>query len=91
MSEPLTGNEQDAMDYLYGGGDEEIECRSVAWIVTRYSHECLSIMHEGERTQPAGSRMAMERAKVEGKFGSCYTCAACVEKSWQEINERYED
>lgn len=87
MSEPLSGAEQDALEYLYGGGDEQIECRSYVWVVTRYSQQCLSIMHKGKMTQPAGSRMVMERAKVEGKFGTCYTCASCISKARAEINE----
>ena len=85
MSEPLTGSEREALLYLYGGGDEEIECRSMVWVKTRYPQMCLSIMHTGEMVQPAGTRMILERAKVEGKFGSCYTCAACIRKSAREI------
>ena len=86
MSEPLTGAEQDALDYLYGGGDETIECRSAEWVVTRFSQKCVSVMHKGPMTLPAGTRMILERAKVEGQFGSCYTCEACMKASAKEIH-----
>lgn len=85
MSTELSGHEIDALDYLYNGGDEEILCRSMVWVVTRYPQKCVSILHKGRMTQPAGSRMVLERAKVDGKFGSCYTCESCLRKSAEEI------
>lgn len=88
MPELLNDIEEDALEWLYGGGDEEIECRSVAWVVTRYPQKCVSILHKGPMTQSAGSRMANERAKVEGRFGSCYTCEACIQKAIKELEER---
>jgi hypothetical protein len=90
MSESLTDSEHYALDYLYGVGTEdvEIECRSFAWVVTRFSHKCLSVIHKGPQTLPAKTRMVMERAKVEGRFGSCYTCEDCILKSRRELEER---
>jgi hypothetical protein len=85
MSTALTGAECDALSYLYGGGDEEIECWSARWVITRYKQKCVSILHKGAMTQPAGTRMVSERAKVEGKFGTCYTCAECIKRSSQEL------
>jgi hypothetical protein len=76
MSEALTGEELDALEYLYGGGDETIECRSMVWVRTRQKQKCVSVLHKGPMMQPGGSRMVLERAKVEGRFGSCYTCDA---------------
>jgi len=86
--EELKDSQLYAVDYLYGVGTEDVdlECRSLRWVRTRYSHECLSILHEGERTVPAGSRMIAERAKVEGKFGTCYTCENCVRAAQKELN-----
>jgi len=83
----LSDSEQDTLEYLYGGGDEQIECRSMAWVITRYPQKCVSILHKGKMTQPAGSRMVLERAKVEGKFGSCYTCESCMQKSAQDLRK----
>ena len=82
----LTGAERDALDYLYGGGDETVECRSMRWVVTRFPQKCVSVMHKGKMTLPARTRMVLERAKVEGKFGSCYTCEACMAASAKEIH-----
>lgn len=88
MATALTNSEQYALDYLYSGGDEEIECRSMAWVITRYSQKCVSILHKGPMTQPAGTRMVRETAKVEGRFGSCYTCESCIKKSSEELKEK---
>jgi hypothetical protein len=84
----LTDLEHYAVDYLYGVGTEdvELECRSLGWVRTRYPQKCLSVMHEGKQTQPSGARMVAERAKVEGKFGTCYTCEPCVRKAAKELN-----
>ena len=84
-SAQLTGAEKDALAYLYGGGDEEVECGSMRWVTTRFSQECLSVLHTGEMTLPAGTRMILERAKVEGRFGSCYTCKPCIQTAAKEI------
>ena len=87
MSDKLRGAELDALDYLWGGGDEEIVCRSVVWVVTRYPHQCMSILHKGTAVLPAGTRMVLERARVDGQFGSCYTCESCIEKCKKELAE----
>jgi hypothetical protein len=85
----LTPAERDAMHYLYAGGEEEIVCQSMRWVVTRFSHECFSVLHRcNPPTLPKGSRMVLERARVDGKFGSCYTCADCVQKTIAELRER---
>jgi hypothetical protein len=46
---------------------------------------CLSSLHKGEMVQPAGTRMVAERARVEGKFGTCYTCESCVKAAAKEM------
>jgi len=88
MSEKLTIPQDEALAYLYGGGDEEIVCWSARWVVTRFPQKCVSVMHEGKMTQPAGARMILERARVEGQFGSCYTCKDCIEKAQKELRNR---
>lgn len=85
MSTQLTDAEHDAINYLYGGDDVQIECYSVAWVRIRYPQECWSVFHKEKMTQPAGARMVVERAKVDGRFGSCYTCESCVAKSRAEL------
>ena len=86
MSKTLTGAEREALEYLYGGGDEEIECRSMAWVHIRYPQQCLSVMHRAKLAVfPVGTRMVIERAKVDGKFGSCYTCESCIHAAKKEL------
>jgi hypothetical protein len=89
MSEKLTKVEKEALGYLYGGGDEEIVCHSAVWVITRYSHECLSIYHRPDDVPmfPAGTRMVLERARVDGQFGSCYTCGACIQAARRAVLE----
>lgn len=88
MSEQLTGIERDALDYLYGGDrDVEIVCHSMKWVVTRFKQKCVSVLHKGAMWQPVGSRMVLERARVDGEFGSCYTCESCVKAARKEIAE----
>lgn len=87
MGQSLTSAEQDALEYLYGGGDETVEFHSAVWVKTRYRHTCLSLVHDGLPQQPIGSRMVLERAKVEGRVGNCYTCAACIEDVVRELRE----
>lgn len=83
---PMTKRQKEAIQWLYGGGDEEIVCWSVQWVVTRYPHECYSVYHEGKAGKiPAGTRVVVERAKVEGRFGTCYTCNDCLKRAQMEI------
>jgi len=85
VSQALSGLQIDALEYLYGGGDEHIECRTIRWVITRQKQKCVSVLHKGAMTQPKGSRMVLERAKVEGEFGSCYTCESCLKKAIEEL------
>ena len=85
MSAPLSGTERDALDWLYGGGEEKIECWSARWVVTRYKQKCVSVLHKGAFTQPVGVKMIAERAKVEGRFGTCYTCEKCIKNAIEEL------
>jgi len=55
--------------------------------VTRYPHECYSVYHEGTSGRiPAGTRVIVERARVEGRFGTCYTCNDCLKRATKEIS-----
>ena len=84
----IRSTEIEAIQYLYGGGDETSEWWSIRWVITRFSHECYSIYHDGESgIIPSGTRVLVERAKVEGRFGTCYTCNACLNRAMQELKE----
>jgi hypothetical protein len=84
----LTDKELYAVDYLYGVGTEDValECRSLGWVKIRYPQKCVSVLHKGKMTQLAGTRMVAERAKVEGKFGTCYTCEPCVKAAAKDMD-----
>ena len=74
--------------WLYG--DEcVIECRKVSAVLTRYSHVCCSLYHrdeaEGVKAIPPKTLAIVERAKVEGQFGSAYTCQECIAKAELEL------
>jgi hypothetical protein len=77
----LTDKELYAVDYLYGVGTEDValECRSLGWVNIRYPQKCVSVLHKG-------TRMVAERAKVEGKFGTCYTCEPCVKAAAKDMD-----
>ena len=68
------------------GGDEKIECRSARWVVIRFPQQCVSVYHQKPANFASGTRMILERAKVEGRFGSCYTCKECVERAQKELS-----
>jgi len=71
-------------DWLYGG-DYEIECRKVSAVIAKYRHTCHSIYHgNGVGIIEPGTLCIVERAKVDGKFGSCYTCEPCIARAERE-------
>ncbi len=59
--------------------DATVECRSVKIVVTRKPHTCAACNHFKGVEHPAGTRMIVDHAKVDGEFGTCYTCLPCVE------------
>lgn len=70
---------------FYGGSDIEIECQKVQIVTTRYSHRCAGggIGGHTEHTIPAGTVCVRETAKVDGRFGTCHTCFACLD-AWEK-------
>jgi hypothetical protein len=86
MSEPVSGIELDALGWLYGGDrDVDVACHSLCWVITRYSQKCVSVLHKGPMKQPAGTKMVLERARIDGQFGSCYTCCRCVKAAIEDL------
>jgi hypothetical protein len=83
----LMAAEEDAMNYLYGGGDETIECHKMRWVNTRFPHVCCSLYHGDNPLKiMAGSRVVLESAKVDGRFGTAYTCTDCVNRAIRELS-----
>jgi hypothetical protein len=85
MSSELNESEKDALEYLYSGGEETIECHRAVWVKTRYTQKCCGLLHKGPMGQSAGTVMVRETAKVDGQFGSCYTCKDCLRKTQEEL------
>ena len=74
-------------DPFDGDRDIDIECRMVRLVVTKAIHECTGIPGLSDRHDiPVGSTVRRESAKVEGRFGTCYTCLPCMDRfiAWWE-------
>lgn len=68
-----------------GDRDVDIQCRKVAIVTTRKPHECMAAYLIGDgHVIPVGNRAQKESAKVEGKFGSCYSCLKCLDVLMKE-------
>ena len=62
-----------------GDRDVDIQCRKVRVVTTRKPHDCMAAYLIGDgHVIPIGDRAVKESAKVEGKFGSCYSCLKCL-------------
>lgn len=61
--------------------DVHIECYKVSLVTTRKPHRCAAGSLIGnDHDIPAGARARQERAKVDGKFGTCYQCLPCLDR-----------
>lgn len=69
----------DAVYCLYGHseGEEKLSVRAVKR--TRRPHQCMC-PDCGPHPILPGSPAVVEAARVDGEFGSCYTCEACAVK-----------
>lgn len=67
-----------------GKGDYAIECRTVRIVTTRKPHPCMASYlvtderRKGHFIEP-GARAYKESAKVEGQFGTAYSCLPCLD------------
>jgi hypothetical protein len=67
-------------DPFDGERDVDIRCQSVRVVTTRTVRQCVG--HGGRDTahqMAPGTRARLERALVEGVWGSYYICVACME------------
>ena len=66
-----------------GKGDCHIECRKVQIVTIRKEQPCMASYLVPPSYDPhvisANSRAYKESAKVEGKFGTCYSCLPCLD------------
>jgi hypothetical protein len=86
MSVALVEREVGVMDLLegfqgmYSDGDADVRCYSQKVVKTRKAQKCPGMFLEALHDIPAGTTAVVERALLDGKWCSCYTCAACIEK-----------
>jgi hypothetical protein len=76
----------DLLEYfegMYSDGDADVRQYSRRVVKTRKAHKCPGNFLEALHDIPAGTTAVVETAIVDGKWGSCYTCADCVEK-WKK-------
>lgn len=66
-------------DGMFHPGEAEIECQRICIVVTRHSQWCAACNDFKGGYHPAGARMMRDSAKVDGQFGTAYTCLPCIE------------
>ena len=66
-------------DPFDGDRDVSIKCRTVKLVTTRAPRKCLDPMKGELHDIPAGTRARYEHALADGKWGSFYTCVACMD------------
>ena len=57
-----------------GDRDTDTRCLTVRVVRTRKEHSCIGLQHSDWHKVSAGSRMVMEKAIIDGKWRSAYTC-----------------
>jgi hypothetical protein len=69
-----------AIDW-FGPDESTKECMKVRVIVTRKEHRCAFADIDGASHQiPKGTKALKESGKVDGHFGSCYSCLKCLDR-----------
>lgn len=77
------------IDFWEGDRDVDVRQKTVKIVTTRKPQTCTA--HNGFRRAeeiPAGARMMVERAIVDGKWCSAYVCVGCVDAWLKEIGEK---
>lgn len=69
---------------MYTDSDTDIRCYTTAVVRTRTPHQCPGNFKEALHSIPVGSRAVVERALVEGKWSTCYTCEECI-LQWNKV------
>jgi hypothetical protein len=71
----------DNFEGMYSDGDADIRCYSAKVVKTRKQHMCPGYFLEALHPIPVGTLTVRERALVDGKWGTAYTCVDCI-KRW---------
>lgn len=65
---------------MYSDGDADVRQYSRRVVRTRSVHSCPGFFLEALHNIPAGTLAVVERAIVDGKWCSCWTCADCINR-----------
>ena len=69
----------DNFEGMYSDGDD-VRLYSRRAVTTKTAHKCPGNFLEALHEIPVGSRAVVERALVDGKWATCYTCSDCIDK-----------
>jgi hypothetical protein len=70
----------DNFEGMYSDGDTDVRCYSRRIVRIRKAQKCPGNFLEALHDIPAGTEAVVERAIIDGKWATCYTCADCVTK-----------
>ena len=70
----------------FGPDDCDKECMSSKIVTTRAEHEC--VFSGYKHKIPTGEKAWRESGKVEGRFGSCYSCLKCLDQCARRLGLR---
>ncbi len=80
LFDPFTGSDRDV----------HIECQTWKVVTTKKDHHCAVADLLGTPHQiPDGTKALRESAKVDGQFGSCWSCLECCDKQ-MDIEDAYQ-
>jgi hypothetical protein len=72
----------DSFEGMYSDGDADIRCYTRRVVTTRRPHLCPGYFLEALHDIPTETVAVVERALVDGKWCSSYTCANCI-SNWR--------
>jgi hypothetical protein len=72
-----------AFEGMYNDGDADVRLYSAKVVKTRAEHKCPGYFLEALHPIPVGTLTVRERALVDGKWATSYTCAECIHR-WNQ-------
>lgn len=88
---PYSDKQRLACDFFGGDRDVDIRAQSFKIVVTRKPHFCPAHNEFKAEMVPAGTRMLVERAVVDGEWGVNYVCVDCIDAWLKQIGEEEEE
>ena len=80
-----------AFEGMYSDAYGDVREYSTKVVKTRKPHKCPGYWREEQHEIPAGTTAVVERAIMDGKWVSCYTCEACILKWNGEVKSFRKD